>query len=304
MATITDGACSGAIQVMGRKVLVQAGFVGLVTLHPALCGIRVGKIAMDRRITGGLAWAGLLLVLAVPSADLISQRFSSGSALSVNPAEEAAPKKVATADVKPVKPAEKTPVADTAPVPKRSKPMPSYISDGKSGETVQDVTGTKPQAAAKPAVVQTPTRVIPGAAPAVAKADEPKVVISAPTSKAPVTIPAPAQVASVEVNPMVVPPIPMPASMRPVSRPRQTDAVQTGAITTVNQSGYGSDEIVTSDELADWESGPLEEFLAQRRKTGSTQAQSGNYDPNGYYLSDGPNGNRRDREQVFPFAYN
>jgi hypothetical protein len=133
------------------------------------------------------------------------------------------------------------------------------------------------------------------------------VIISAPENKAPLTVPAPEQVASVAPDPLAVeaPPIPMPASMRPASVPRpQNDAIRTGEITPVNESGYDdSDEIVSSDELADWESGPLEEFLAHKRRGARPeQAQSDEYDADGFFLSDGPNSRRRLVEQMFPFA--
>jgi hypothetical protein len=278
---------------------------------------------MDRRITGGLAWAGLLLIVAVPSADLITQQFSSGSALSVTPAKmpvveakklpvvavvtEKAPvpavKKTPVADKTPI--AAVAPVADAAPAPKKGKPMPSYISDGKQGETIEDIAIVTPKAEAKPALA--PARVIPGATPVTGDANGPKVIISAPTARPPVTVPAPEQVASIPADPVAVDaPIPMPASMRPASVPRpQNDAMRTGAITPVNQSGYdNSSDIVSSDELADWESGPLEEFLAKRRGDKRVQVQPDNYDPNGFFLSDGPNSRGRLVERMFPFANN
>lgn len=239
---------------------------------------------MNRRLTGGLAWAGLLLVLAVPSADFISQQFGGSTALSVDPVQTPAPKKAPVAAAKPAK----TPVAEVTPAAKKVKPMPSYISDGKADEGIDAIGVEKPVAAAKP----TPARVIPGTAPAIASVEGPKVIISAPASKTPVTVPVPAEVATVAVDPTIAPPIPMPASMRPTqvaSRP-QTDMVNTGGITTVNQSGYEPDEIVTSEDLADWESGPLEEFLAKRRGAPRPQADVGTYDSDGFYLSDGPNG--------------
>jgi hypothetical protein len=283
---------------------------------------------MDRRITGGLAWAGLLLIVAVPSADLITQQLSPGSAMSVTPATppavkaEKAPIVVPAAEKAPVKapvPAIKqtpvadkapaadvapvAPVADVAPAPKKGKPMPSYISDGKQWETIEDIAVVTPKAAEKPA----PARVIPGPTPVSGEANGPKVIISAPTAKPPVTVPAPEQVASVATDPATVQaPVPMPASMRPASvlRPHN-DAIRTGAITPVNESGYDdSSEIVSSDELADWESGPLEEFLAKRRGDRPVQVQSDNYDSDGLFLSDGPNFRGRLVERMFPFANN
>jgi hypothetical protein len=265
--------------------------------------------------------------VAVPSADLITQQLSPGRAMSVTPATtpavkaEKPPVVVAAAEKAPVKapvPAVKqtpaadkapaanvapvAPVADVAPAPKKGKPVPSYISDGKQGETIEDIAIVTPKAAEKPA----PARVIPGPTPVSGEARGPKVIISAPTAKPPVTVPAPEQLASVASDPVTVQaPVPMPASMRPASVPgRHNDAIRTGAITPVNESGYDSDEIVSSEELAEWESGPLGEFLAKRRGERPVRVQSDNYDSDGFFLSDGPNFRGRLVERMFPFANN
>jgi hypothetical protein len=246
---------------------------------------------MNRRITSGLAWAGLLIVLAVPTADFISQQFAPRDALSVTPgkAPAAAPKKAA-------------PVAEVVPETKKKK-LPSYISDAKDGETLEDVAVAKP--AAKPEVAPFAVKPVAVAKPAPVVTSGPKVVIAAP-SKPVLNVPAPTEVASTttEINP----PIPMPATMRPrvaVTQPvaEPEDIIATGSITPVNESGYApDDEIVTDEDLADWESGPLSEFLAKRR--GASGDTASDYDPDGYFLSDGPNRRTRRDEQVFPFAYN
>ena len=46
---------------------------------------------ISRRITGALAWAGLVIVVAVPAADMVVSRLSSGTAATVSPADEAEP---------------------------------------------------------------------------------------------------------------------------------------------------------------------------------------------------------------------
>ena len=70
---------------------------------------------LNRRLTGGLAWTGLILVLAVPSADIISANMGSAQTASViDPIQTAS----FTAG--------KDPVSDFLTT---GKPLPSYISD-------------------------------------------------------------------------------------------------------------------------------------------------------------------------------
>jgi hypothetical protein len=56
---------------------------------------------------------------------------------------------------------------------------------------------------------------------------------------------------------------------------------------------------ITADDLEDWESGPLSEFLANRQ--GGARQSAPDYDPNGFFLDQGPNSSVR--VQRFPRAY-
>ena len=109
-------------------------------------------MTLDRRITGGLAWAGLLVVVGVPSADALTSYLSNRDAsvlpAVVAPASQAAP--VAAKPVAEVQPATTKPAvvqqvaaakpqaAPTAdPVDRfvaSGKKLPSYISDGRGAE--------------------------------------------------------------------------------------------------------------------------------------------------------------------------
>src|SRR5690606_38754562 len=106
----------------------------------------VGTMKIDRRITNGLAWAGVLLVVGVPAVDLLSAQFMSGPDRSAPPqiaviepeapvpapleqrpdAEEVA--SVAPVVIKPAaKPATQTGDAVDSFV-QSGRPLPSYIT--------------------------------------------------------------------------------------------------------------------------------------------------------------------------------
>lgn len=230
-------------------------------------------MTLDRRITGGLAWAGLLLVVGVPSADAVTSYLSDRNA-SVLPAvvtpEQAAPvaeAKPAT-EVKPVaevKPAAAKPAAtqpavvqqvaaskpQTAPVADpvdrfiaSGKKLPSYISDGGgAAETESTEVASTPvqQPAAKP------TQAAP-------QTDDITVASIAPQHEQPVVR-----------EPELVAPIPMPASMRP--HPRVVARTVPPAVVPPQVvPGDGGGDFISAEDLRDWESGPLSEFLAKRRQ--------------------------------------
>lgn len=200
-------------------------------------------MTLDRRITGGLAWAGLLLVVGVPSADALTSLLSppaDARAAVVTP-EPPKAEPVAAAQPEPaVKPTAVQQVADVKPVAERKpqaapvadpvdrylasgKTMPSYISGGAAANT---------NAAATPKPAPAP------------KTDDISVAAIAPQQSQPAV-----------VQPEQVAPIPMPASMRPHPR-----AVVRQPETAAN------DDVVGPEELRDWESGPLADFLARRQQ--------------------------------------
>jgi len=258
---------------------------------------------MDRRLTNGLAWAGALLVIGIPAADYLSGAFAGQSNPSVA-VVDAAPEAVEeTAAVTPA--ATVTPAKPIAPVPhtrpeivtastgtavdsflQSGKPLPSYITDG--------ATPAKPAAAATP--------VAKPATPQQAVTQPPATQPAAPV--APVaTPPATEQVA---VLPARVAPTPMPLSMRPKpitvplasSQPLIVDeaAVQAAPVVPVQNQN-----VVTSDDLADWESGPLSDFLARRGQQANSsvnyQVQQNRprqpqYNNNGVWLDELQNGDR------------
>lgn len=253
---------------------------------------------MDRRLTNGLAWAGALLVIGIPAADYITGAFAGSSAPNIAvvdaepveaaaPAPATAPAPVATAEAATPAPAAKPQAVASAGNAvdgflQSGKPLPSYIT---GGDTPAVVAPAKP--AATP-VAQPPAQAVTTPAPAA-------------TTPAPIAAtPAPAeQVAA--LPPARVAPTPMPLSMRPQpvtvplasNQPLIIDQPTTAPIVPVQQP---PSDFVTAEDLEDWESGPLSEFLARRGQQSSAtyqvQQNAPAYENNGFWLDEGPRGNR------------
>jgi len=297
---------------------------------------------MDRKVTNGLAWVGLLLVFGVPTADFLAQKFGPERAMATASVAAAVPAVKPVAAVKEAKaevpkpvapiPATRSKVASEEPVEafiKKGKALPSYISGEDAPapaktaavEPKPQVPVKKPAPTAKPEVVASapkPTpavepeapvktadtpRVIPGATPVSGASAEPQVVVAQPKPQQGVTTWANPQVASLEPQQTLKAPIPMPATMRPTSAP--VEDFRTGSVAAPVEDEIPEDDYyVSSEELADWESGPLEEFLAKRRQAEGFQEQPrrpSGFDDDGFFLSDGPND---DEVILFPFAVN
>ncbi|MGV8832004.1 MAG: hypothetical protein ACOH2N_08520 [Devosia sp.] len=259
---------------------------------------------IDRRITNGLAWAGVVLVVGVPLADLISGQLmgdGAGSAPAqiamIEPVAAVAPVPVALAE-RPVTPVTKTPAVQAAPalVGAVSKPVAPVAPSNPAAQTADVVDSYLQSGKALPSYITgggTGAQSTQAAAPAVVPLDS-----AAPTTD-------PVEVAA--LAPAKIAPIPMPLSMRPEpalivqETPRNWSTQISPAVTP------RSSATVTYGDLQDWESGPLSEFLAKRQAANG--AVDSDYDPDGFYLDEGPNGTRsRDRvvgpagPLIFPFA--
>lgn len=248
---------------------------------------------IDRRITNGLAWAGAALVVAIPTVDFIARQFAADAAPQVAivqaEPEAAAPElptpvaeRPAAPAATPEKPAEtNAPALVTAEAEKTTsgsgddavdaylqsgRALPSYISDG----------GTAPRPA--------PAAPSPTPAP---PAEKPPAVEKPPAQSA---TPQPQVTRPViETKPARVTGFPTPVSERPasVARPAVPPVVVNPAV-----------PVVTAEDLADWETGPLSDFLARRQGQRADPEPRGS-DSNGFWLDEGPNGGDR----RFPPAY-
>lgn len=230
---------------------------------------------LDGKVKGGLAWAGLVVILAVPAANLVVGNPTSGTANSA----------VTTADASATKPLLKVPAAakpaatdpiETAsvttedPVDKllaKGKKLPSYISDGDSATT------EKP------------------AAPVTLKPISPTTPIKAPTEVA-------------TVAPTETPPVPLPRDARPkatavaslpaAEKPLILDEnkVKQQENAAVEPFPLSDDSVVTGDELEEWDSGSLADYLERKGLLSQTSAED-SYDPDGFFLDEGPNRKKR-----------
>ncbi|NMA99850.1 MAG: hypothetical protein GX970_17405 [Phyllobacteriaceae bacterium] len=269
---------------------------------------------IDSRITTGLAWAGALLVVAIPTADFFMRQNDAPAQMSV--VQEEISDNVTLPTTSAERPAAPAPASEPAPVQTAAAPtkpqstgdkiidsylesgreLPSYISDGGT---------TKPAAETpKPQPVQ-PVTTSP-AAPATTPAATPAPVETAalPRTKL-VTLPTPVsqRPPSVAVAPVITEPAPV-VAQQPAVSPQQPVIVTPSAQPPLIISE--PDQIITAEDLEDWETGPLSDFLARRTGGGQSTQQ---FDGNGFFLDEAP-GNLRpqrmpdayDDEYYFPFG--
>ncbi len=259
---------------------------------------------LDAKVKGGLAWAGLFVILAVPSADILFGQSEPAAKLAVTTDTEAvaAPKPARPvlaapaadlASENPVKPdAIRTDPIETAGLPDDGAAVESYLKSGKKLPSYISDAESVPVAA--PAKLQ----------PLEAKAAEP--------DAAEVAVLAPAT---------VTPPVPLPRSARP-STPAvaaapieeaplildETEVKQREAALTpvepfpLSDGGVeapADEVVVTSDQLEEWDSGSLADYLSRKGLLSDAtpeQPVSEEYDPDGFFLDEGPNRQRRQRQ--------
>lgn len=251
---------------------------------------------LNSKLTWGFAWTGLALVLAVPSADFLTGQFggkantalitSTTDPVTTGSTPAPAVQKTAAVTTKVTKTGVMIiPAGSKAPLlnpvdklVKTGKPLPDYISDGDS------TAATAP--ATSPAVSEEPT-----------------------------------QVATIEPTAPVVAPIPFPTRPPDVVRPVLPKATQPAVI--VDEAALAPADDQFPDRLVvnggpvppagirnDWQNAKdrrLSRYLEQNgliddaAPDGSSASvtvldrPSADYDPNGFYLSDGPNNSRAAR---------
>ena len=234
---------------------------------------------LDGKVKGGLAWAGLVVILAVPAANMVVGNPNSPSAQSAVTAADASATKPAL-KLPTAKPAATDPI-ETASVGEdavdkmlaKGKKLPSYISDGDA------------------AVTPKPT------APATSKPNAP--VALKPIS--PTTpIKTPTEVATVAPE---AAPVPLPRSARPkATAVASLPAAEKPLIVDEKKLPQGNaavepfplsdDSVVTGDQLEEWDSGSLADYLERKGLLSQTSTED-SYDPDGYFLDQGPNKKKR-----------
>ena len=263
---------------------------------------------IDRRITNGLAWAGVRLVVGVPTADLLSAQFL-GNPAAPAPAQIAMVRPVAPIPAplsqRPAAPVAKPVAAEVAAVVP-AKPVAAQVAVVAPAKPVAvpakpAVTSAAQTADAVDAFLQSGRQLPSYIKDAGGPAAPAQVATTAPTRPY-ITTPAaqPAAVDPIEVasiQPQKVAPTPMPLSMRPepvqVSLVREPVVIPPGLTPADPAVIVRPPANVSAADLQDWESGPLAEFLAQRQ--GGNAYVDPDVDADGFFLDQGPNRPRRDR---------
>ena len=289
---------------------------------------------IDRRVTNGLAWAGVLLVVGVPTADLLSAQFmgdpARASAVQVAPAQVAAVERIAPIPAplsqRPAAPVARPEIEVAAVTP--AKPVVAPVVNAAPAKPVEQVAVVTPAQ---------PVTAAPATPPAADTADavnawlnsgkplpsyitdesQPAQAVATPARTPIVTTPAaqpaidPVQVASIP-QPKTAP-MPMPLSMRPhpvIATPVAAVGPAGDLIVAPTRPGPRPPANINADELEDWESGPLSEFLEQRQAQAGQDQSDPYYDEDGFFLDEGPNTPRRPRDRLigpaddffFPFV--
>jgi hypothetical protein len=285
---------------------------------------------MNRRLTNGLAWAGALLVVGVPAADFLSAQFlgdrsapPSAQVAVVDP-QTIAPVPAPHSQRPAPKPAEQVAAAPTPSAPAKptangnvvdkfvqsGKALPSYITEAPAPKPAQAAAQPAPAApVAAPKPVQTaavqpqPAPTLPIQQPAPATPPQNAAIAPAPIGP---QLPAPAIPGTDPVQTAAIPPkvapMPMPLSMRPAP------VAVAAANPIVNQPRFSVNEPVfvppsvqpippaeiTAEDLEDWETGPLADFLARREAPRQAEAPSFD-DSEEFFTEPAPRFPRRDR---------
>jgi hypothetical protein len=234
---------------------------------------------LNSKVTWGLAWAGLALVVAVPSADFLTGRLGSSTAAVVtsttDPVKTSSVTTTRTSNGITITPGGTTPpaTADSPPADpvdkllKSGKSLPSYITDDKAASVEPTkVAALDPAATVAPAPVAAaptpfPSWARPHNAPAARQAAEPTVIVDETSvAKAPSSSPKPA--------------------------PQSTQVATTGPVPPANIPESGNWDPGLASYLA--KNGLLDDDGRSTANVTQANAQD-DYDPDGFFLSDGPN---------------
>jgi hypothetical protein len=249
---------------------------------------------LSSKVTGALAWAGLAIIIAVPSAEMLTGKPTAKANLTSDMDQ------MQTASVKlVVKPAVTVP-ATSEPVKefvRSGKKLPSYISDV---PVVEEAVPVVEEATIKPVPVKKPGTVTINPDGTIAK-DTP---VAEPKT----------EVASVSPTQSVIAPTPYPASMRPKAPVAAPLATEAPLIIDENQVAARDPQVIlppadieppviTADELDEWDSGSLADYLERKglmtQSDAAVQTLDSQLDQDGFFLSDGPNADRRSRVRRF-----
>jgi hypothetical protein len=239
----------------------------------------------DSKVKGGLAWAGLFVILAVPSADLL---FGKDKAPAANLAVTSD-----TAQVKPVVPAAKPELkvdpVETASVdaPKSGDPVDTYLSKGKKLPAYISDADSDP--ALKPAAVKQPVEVA-SINPIQETPPVPLPRSARPVVQVPVVASVP--VAPAGEQPLIIDETDLAqreATLNQPNQPVEPFPLSDGG----DQASVDDEPVVTGDELEEWDSGSLADYLESRGLLTEDATQQNAQDDSDYVFNDGTTRPRR-----------
>lgn len=263
---------------------------------------------LNPKILWGLAWAGLALIVAVPSADLMTAGFGK--------ADDRGSAAVLTSDVEAVTTPAAAPSATTKPATKGGSFAPTLTpvtaTEVTATRTANGVIITPPGGAlpvpdtAKLAATQDVAAIDPVTTTATTT---PKIVPRPMDSWLRPTGPVPPAATATAPAPSIVA-VPAPATttaaLPPPVAPAQEPVV---IIEQPRQSSGPTPPSPIVDDTANWEEESLRDYLERRgilsgndTRSSATVTQrpaSPAYDPDGFYLSDGPGGRTPSAEERF-----
>jgi hypothetical protein len=243
------------------------------------------------KVKGALAWGGLALILAVPSADILSAKM--GSPFATPSVPDDAPE-ITTASIDGVKTI--VPVIKAMPVPANGKPMPDYISDPDEPEEAATIpVAPAPTTGAEEPEVKTaviPPQPMPAHMRPLPPMTTPPATTTLPVVTAPQTEVATVEQPMTETQPLILDEQEVLANEAAIEPPAQ------------NPNVPRPPAMVGEEDLEDWDTGSLADYLERRgllsEATYSEETVGDNeeYDEDGFFLSDGPNQPRRNRRNV------
>lgn len=250
----------------------------------------------DSKVKGGLAWAGLFVILAVPSADLLFGKEAEPAANLAVTSDTALVKD--STEVRPVVPAAR-PVLKVDPVETASidapaansddpvgtylnkgKKLPAYISDADSAPVVKPAAVTQPvEVAAIAPVQETPPVPLPRSA--------------RPVVTAPVVAVAPTE------QPLIIDETDL--AQREATLNQPTQPMEPFPLSDGDQVAT-DDTVVTGDQLEEWDSGSLADYLAAKGLLSEDSMQPlSAEDDSDFVFNDGPSRPRRPQSDFFLF---
>ncbi len=258
---------------------------------------------LNPKFTGALAWTGLVLVLAVPAADMLGGKPEAAVRLtsdtdqlktaSVPPVVNPVPKPVVVEASTPQVADVPTATVANDPVEafvKSGKKLPSYISGADAPET----------AAVKPGTITVnPDGTIsrPPVVPAASPAGSESVATTQPQLVAPVPLPASARPRASKPLATPLPSALPPTADAPLIIEEDQSVALRGAVEPLLDPE--PQPIIRGDELEEWDTGSLAEYLARKGLMENASRASvrtdSDYDPDGFFLDEGPNADRRSR---------